>query len=299
MGRKPGTRLAFMLKPFFDQIRAHYDLSNEFYALFLDPTLTYSCAIFERPEATLEEAQYAKLDHALAKADIRPGMRVLDIGFGWGSCVRRAAEKYGAEVTGLTLSLAQHEFVSQSLREKPPSRGSAEIRIQGWEEFHEPVDRIVTIEVFEHFRRERYTPFFQRCRELLPADGKMYLQTSVMYDWRTLESRGVKITHEQILFAKFMGKYIFPGGDLCEPKTVVQFAEKNGFSIEESGSLARHYVRTLDIWAANLQSRREEAIALTSPEVYDRYMHYLTGCAKYFRAGHIDVWWFLMAPRSL
>lgn len=286
-----------MLKPFFDEIRAHYDISNEFYELFLDPTLTYSCAIFPRPDATLEEAQIAKLDHALTKTDIRPGMKVLDIGFGWGSAIRRAAEVYGARAVGLTLSVAQHQYVSRTLREHPPKNGSCEVRIQGWEEYEEPVDRIYTIEVFEHFRRERYTPFFQRCRDILPSDGRMYLQTSVMYDWRTLESRGIKLEHEQVLFAKFIGKYIFPGGDLCEPKTVVHHAEKNGFAIKESGSLAEHYVRTLDIWSANLEANRTRAIELTSPEIYDRYMHYLTGCSKYFRAGHIDVWWFEMTPR--
>ena len=108
-----------MLKPFFDDIRAHYDVSNEFYELFLDPTLTYSCGIFAAPETSLEEAQIAKLDHALGKTDIRPGMRVLDIGFGWGSAIRRAAEVYGARGVGLTLSVAQHEYVIRQLRERP------------------------------------------------------------------------------------------------------------------------------------------------------------------------------------
>lgn len=285
-----------MLKPFFEQIRAHYDLSNDFYALFLDPSLTYSCGIFDSPETTLEQAQYAKLDHALGKIDIRPGMKVLDIGFGWGSAVRRCAENYGASVIGLTLSLAQYEYVLKSLQQQPLKNGAVDIRVQGWEEFQEPVDRIYTIEVFEHFRRERYSPFFQRCREILPADGRMYLQTSVMYDWHTLEKRGIKLEHEHVLFGKFIAKHIFPGGDLCEPRTVEMHATKNGFDVVESGSLGSHYVRTLNIWAANLQSHREQAIALTSEEVYDRYMHYLTGCAKYFASGHTDVWWFVMAP---
>jgi cyclopropane-fatty-acyl-phospholipid synthase len=148
------------LTPNYRQVQAHYDLSDDFFALFLDPSMTYSCAYFEREEMTLAEAQLAKIDLSLGKCDLRPGMRLLDIGCGWGAVIRRAAERYGVHAIGLTLSKNQHERASKMLADAPPSAGRAEVRLQGWEEFDEPVDRIVSIGAFEHFRRERYPAFF-------------------------------------------------------------------------------------------------------------------------------------------
>jgi hypothetical protein len=123
------------LQPFYQNIRAHYDLSNEFYELFLDPTMTYSSAFFAREDMSLEEAQRAKIDMALVKADIRAGQRVLEIGFGWGYTMRHAAEQYGANMLGITLSQAQFDYVERAINQRPPQNGSLEIRIQGWEEF--------------------------------------------------------------------------------------------------------------------------------------------------------------------
>jgi cyclopropane-fatty-acyl-phospholipid synthase len=277
------------LQPFYQNVQAHYDLSDDFFAIFLDPSRTYSCAYFERDDMSLAEAQAAKIDLSLGKCDLKPGMRLLDIGCGWGACARRAAEKYAVHAIGLTLSRNQHAYCTQQARENPPARGSLEFRLMGWEEFQEPVDRIVSIGAFEHFRRERYDVFFDRCREILPRDGRMLLHTIVAFLASTLERMGVPVEHENILFAKFIMKEIFPGGDLCEPTTVIAHAEKGGFKVIQTQSLQSHYARTLDHWAAALEAQREGAIALTSEEVYQRYMKYLTGCAKHFRSRHIDV----------
>ncbi len=120
------------LSPFFENVQAHYDVSDAFYALFLDPSLTYSCAYFEPEGVSLEEAQLAKIDLSLGKLKLQPGMRLLDIGCGWGATARRAAERHGAKVIGLTLSRNQAAHVEAAARREPTSSGSVEARLQGW-----------------------------------------------------------------------------------------------------------------------------------------------------------------------
>ncbi len=281
------------LKPFYQQVQSHYDLSDDFFKLFLDPTLTYSCAYFERDGMTLEEAQRAKIDLSLGKCDLRPGMTLLDIGCGWGATMLRAVEKYQVNVIGLTLSRNQYEHVRQEFsRLQGPC--TAEVRLQGWEEFDGHVDRIVSIGAFEHFRRERYEAFFQRCRDILPPDGRMMLHTIIGYTAPTLDKMGIPVNHENVLFAKFIAKEIFPGGQLPEPDWITTPAAAAGFRTEKVQSLQLHYARTLDCWAEALAARRDEAVRLSSPEMYERFMKYLTGCAAHFRSGHIDIMQFTL-----
>src|SRR5271163_610989 len=133
----------------FDDVQAHYDLSDEFFALFQDPTRTYSCAYFPRENMTLQEAQVAKLDLTLDKLGLEPGMTLLDVGCGWGSTMKRAIEKYDVNVIGLTLSKNQVEYCEQVLDTVDTNR-SHRVSLRDWGEFDEPVDRIVTIEALEH-----------------------------------------------------------------------------------------------------------------------------------------------------
>ncbi len=277
------------LEPSYGEVQAHYDLSDEFFRLFLDPTMTYSCAFFERDDMSLQEAQLAKIDLALGKCELRPGVRLLDIGCGWGSTLRRAAERYGVHAVGLTLSRNQHRAALRSLRRLPAGASRAEVRLQGWEEFIEPVDAIVSIGAFEHFRAERYASFFARCRGILPAGGRMLLQTILQVDGGTLRRLGICPRHEDVLFAQFIRREIFPGGQLCPAQTVVRHAEQAGFRVMQTQSLQPHYARTLGIWAEKLRAAHDAAVAVTSPEVYQRYIRYLEGCAGYFRSGHLDV----------
>ncbi len=274
------------LQPFYKNVQAHYDLSNEFFALFLDPSMTYSCAYFERDDMTLAEAQQAKIDLSLGKLGLRPGMRLLDVGCGWGATVRRAVEHYGVRAVGLTLSQRQYELARERLADLG---GRAEVRLQGWEEFDEPVDRIVSIGAFEHFREARYTAFFEKCHRLLPPDGRMLLHSIVRPSLEELEAAGLTVTFEDVQFGKFIVHRIFPGGQLRPPAVPKRYAEAAGFRVTQVQPLRPHYARTLDAWAANLRAAREQAVALTSEEVYDTYVHYLTGCARYFRSGHLDV----------
>jgi cyclopropane-fatty-acyl-phospholipid synthase len=274
------------LKPFYQQVQAHYDLSNEFFALFLDPSMTYSCAYFDPPEATLQQAQRAKIDLALGKLDLKPGHRLLDVGCGWGSTLRRAAEHYEVTGVGLTLSRNQLDLARARLADLGDR---VEIRLQGWEEFDEPVDRIVSIGAFEHFREERYPAFFEKCHRLLPAGGRMLLHTIVKRSLAEINALGLEITHEDVLFNKFILKAIFPGGQLRPTDVVRKYAEGGGFRVERVHPLGPNYARTLDAWAANLEAARDRAISLASEDVYATYMRYLTGCARYFRSGHLDV----------
>jgi cyclopropane-fatty-acyl-phospholipid synthase len=274
------------LKPFYRQVQAHYDLSNDFFALFLDPSMTYSCAYFDPPDLTLEQAQRAKIDLALGKCDLAPGQRLLDIGCGWGSTIRRAVEAHGVRAIGLTLSQEQAKLARERLADLGDR---VEVRLQGWEEFDEPVDRIVSIGAFEHFREERYTAFFGKCHGLLPADGRMLLHTIVKPSLEEINTKGLEITHEDVLFNKFILKAIFPGGQLRPVATVRKYAEAAGFRVTRVHPLNTNYARTLEAWAANLEAARDRAVGLTSEDVYDTYMRYLTGCARYFRSGHLDV----------
>jgi len=274
------------LQPYYANVQAHYDLSNEFFALFLDTSMTYSCAFFDPPELTLAEAQRAKIDLALGKCDLQPGKRLLDIGCGWGAVIRRAVESHGVRAVGLTLSANQCELARARLADLADR---AEVRLQGWEEFDEPVDRIVSVGAFEHFREERYPAFFAKCHRLLPPDGRMLLHSIVRPALDQLAERGLELSHEDVLFNKFILKKIFPGGQLRPAEVVRKYAEAGGFRVTRVHALQPHYALTLDAWAANLQAARDRAIALTSKEVYDTYMHYLTGCARYFRSGHLDV----------
>ena len=150
------------LRPHFEDIQAHYDLSDDFFGVFQDPTRKYSCAYFTGPDVTLSEAQVADVDLHLDKLDLKPGMTLLEIGCGWGLTLQRAMEKYDVNVIGLTLSRNQKAYCDQLLA-KADSDRTFDVRLEGWEQFHSPVDRIVSIEAFEHFGFERYDDYFKNC----------------------------------------------------------------------------------------------------------------------------------------
>jgi cyclopropane-fatty-acyl-phospholipid synthase len=274
--------------PHFADVQAHYDLSDDFFRLFLDPTQTYSCAYFEREDMTLEEAQIAKIDLALGKLGLQPGMTLLDVGCGWGATMRRAIEKYDVNVVGLTLSKNQATHVQKSFDQVDSPRGKR-VLLGGWEQFAEPVDRIVSIGAFEHFGHDRYDDFFKMTHSILPADGRMLLHTITALTGPQMVERGMPLTFEMARFAKFILTEIFPGGRLPSIEKVEEHSTKRGFRLTRRQSLQPHYAKTLDLWAEALEAHKDEAIKVSSSEVYERYMKYLTGCANSFRTGYIDV----------
>ena len=273
------------LRPFYEDVQAHYDVSDDFYRSFLDESMTYSCAYFERDDMTLEEAQTAKIDLSLGKCDLKPGMRLLDVGCGWGSTALRAAEKYGVRVVGLTLSKTQHRRAT----ERAAGRDDIEFRLQGWEEFDEPVDRIVSIGALEHFRIERYADFFGRCRKVLPDDGRMMIHSIVHGTTETIQPGEPDWDAEFLDYVRFFQKLIFPGGQVPPREMVQLHAQSQGFQLAHVESLRLHYARTLDQWAKRLEAAKDQAVAVTNDEVYESYVRYLTQSARYFRSGHCDV----------
>ncbi len=276
------------LRPHFEDVQAHYDLSDDFFQLFLDPTRTYSCAYFERDDMTLEEAQIAKIDLALGKLGLQPGMTLLEVGCGWGATMLRALEKYDVDVVGLTLSKNQNAYVEQLFAVSDSPR-SKRVLLEGWERFQEPVDRIVAIGPLEHFGYDRYDDFFKFAYDALPDDGVMLLHTITIASAEDVEERNLKLTMSLMRFVKFIMDEIFPGARLPSVALVEEHATKAGFTVSRIQRLQPHYARTLDMWAAALEAHRDEAIAIQSEEVYDRYMKYLTGCAELFRDGYTNL----------
>ena len=276
------------LTPYYDESQSIYDISNDFFALFLGHTMGYTCSYFERDDMTLDEAQVAKFDLALGKLDLQPGMTLLDVGCGWGGAMEVAVQNYDVNVIGITLSKAQSEFARERLAKLDTER-SIEVRLQGWEEFDEPVDRIVSIGAFEAFKAERYPLFFERAYKILPRDGRMLLHTILAHTQKFFRDNGIKLTISDLKFMRFIGTEIFPGGQLPAVEDIELLAEGSGFTLERTHLLQQHYARTLDMWADNLLANREQAISLTSQEVYDRYLKYLTGCADFFKRGITNV----------
>jgi cyclopropane-fatty-acyl-phospholipid synthase len=270
-----------------DDVQAHYDLSNEFFALFVDPTRTYSCAYFERDDMTLHEAQLAKIDLTLGKLGLQPGMTLLDVGCGWGSVMKRAIEKYDVNVVGLTLSKNQHAYCQRLLAEVDTNR-SHRVLLRDWAEFGDTVDRIVVIEALEHFGFHRYDDFFKFAYNAMTADGVMLLHSITGLHVKQVMERGIPLTMEMAKFIRFIVTDIFPGGRLPMIETIEEHCAKVGFKIARVQSLQSDFARTLDFWAEALSAHKDEAIKIQSEEVYERYMRYLTGCAKAFRIGYID-----------
>src|ERR1700694_2852393 len=198
------------MRPHFEDIQAHYDISDEFFGLFHDPSRTYSCALFEREDMTLEEAQIAKVDLNLDKLKLEPGMTLLDIGCGWGSAMKRAIEKYDVNVIGLTLSKNQCAHVQKAFDVMDTAR-SRRAFLQGWEQVDEPVDRIVSIGAFEHFGYDRYDDFFNMAYGILPDDGVMLLHTITMLTGPQIVERGLPLSEELASFTEFIPTEIFPG----------------------------------------------------------------------------------------
>lgn len=215
-------------------------------------------------------------------------MLLLDVGCGWGAAVVRAVEKYDVNVVGITLSRSHYELSKKRLAKIPTAR-RAEARLQGWEEFDEKVDRIVTFEAFDAFKKERWPVFFERAYDMLPGDGRMLLHSIFTHPQTYWREHGITVTMSDLRFFHFLGTEIFPGGGMCGEADIVDNSQTSGFSIDHIQYMQEHYVQTLDMWAANLQANRERAIAIQSEEVYDRYMRYLTGCANLFRKGISNV----------
>lgn len=272
-------------------IQAHYDVGNEFYALWLDETLTYSSALWDSAEdqRPLAWAQHNKIDWHLRSAQVEKARRVLDIGCGWGAVVKAAAARSNVEhVMGLTLSQAQADHI---LANKPPK---IDVRLESWAD-HKPAeayDSIISIGAFEHFTKPDddaaakiaiYRDFFSKCRSWLNPKGGLSLQT-IAYGKLRRDDPNVKLMSQ-----------IFPDSDLPRLEEVVVACE-GLFEIVMVRNDRIDYARTCEQWANNLRARRKEAIALVGPEQVARYERYLKLSAYGFWTGNITLLRFTLRP---
>jgi cyclopropane-fatty-acyl-phospholipid synthase len=257
----------------------HYDVSNAFYRLVLGPSLTYSCAVYERPDASLEEAQAAKHELVCQKLGLEEGMRLLDVGCGWGSLLLHAAEHYGVRGVGVTVSARQAELA----RERVAEAGLAErvdIRLADYREVRDgPFDVISSIGMFEHVGLSRLGLYFTRLHGLLRAQGRL-LNHGIA---RPPEHR------QPIRRRTFVARYVFPDGELHEVGAVVSAVQKAGFEVRHSESLREHYGLTLRAWVRNLEANWEEAVADVGAARARIWRLYMAGSALGFEAGRLQV----------
>jgi cyclopropane-fatty-acyl-phospholipid synthase len=250
-------------------VASHYDLDGRIYSLFLDSDRQYSCAYFEAPDSSLDDAQLAKKRHLAAKLLIERGQRVLDIGSGWGGLGLYLAEMTGAKVTGVTLSEEQLA-VSTVRAEEKRLAGSAKFLLQDYRDIPGPFDRIVSVGMFEHVGVDYYDRFFQRCAELLTDDGVMVLHSIG-------RSEGPGITNPWI------AKYIFPGGYIPALSEVLPAVERAGLLLTDVEILRLHYAETLKAWRERFMARQEEAEQLYDARFVRMWEFYLACSEMSFR----------------
>ena len=252
------------------EVRHHYDVSNAFYRLFLDERMVYSCAYFERPGMTIDEAQRAKLDMSCRKLRLRPGGRLLDIGCGWGAMAIHAAREYGVEVLGITLAEEQHALAVERVREAGLS-DRVRIELRDWRDLEESeaFDAVVQIGMFEHVGRNDHRPFLRAVRRLLKPDG--------VYLHHAITRRNVKLTRGQqrLGYAKVIDRYIFPGFELDHIGRTLADMEACRLEPLDVEGWRDHYARTCAAWSERLWSRREEAEAEVGADVTRMWLLYL------------------------
>jgi cyclopropane-fatty-acyl-phospholipid synthase len=247
----------------------HYDLSDELYRLFLDSDLQYSCAYFSDPQATLEEAQAAKLRHITAKLDLRSGQRVLDVGCGWGGLALHLHRTAGVEVLGITLSREQLE-VAQRRAVSEGAEDHVQFRLLDYRDVRGTFDRIVSVGMFEHVGPPHYGAFFRQCRSLLSSDGVMLLHTIGRADGPAPTDR-------------WLARYIFPGGYVPALSQIVPAIEDARLWITDIEALRLHYAQTIDHWIERVDASREAIVALYDERFFRMWEFYLAGALVAFR----------------
>jgi cyclopropane-fatty-acyl-phospholipid synthase len=273
------------------QVQFHYDVSDRFYELWLDPRRVYSCAYYRDPAMTLAAAQEAKLDHICRKLMLRPGERFLDIGAGWGGLLLWAAERYGVEATGITLSKNQHAYVSRLIDERGLS-GRVTMRLLDYRELPEdaPWDKVASVGMFEHVGRARLDGYFAKIRRLLRPGG-LLLNHGITAGGTRNHRLGAGI-------GEFMDRYIFPGGELMHVSHVLRVTSECGLEVLDVENLRPHYARTLNAWSDALEERLAEARRFTTDAVLRAYRLYLAGSAMAFEQGWISLHQMLAAKPS-
>jgi cyclopropane-fatty-acyl-phospholipid synthase len=264
-----------------EAIRYHYDVSNEFYSAWLDPALVYSCAYFENGDEDLATAQRKKIDHILAKIDLRPGQRLLDIGCGWGALVIRAAQRYGAHCVGVTLSENQAMLAREQV-ERAGLQHLVEIRLQDYRDVDGQFDRITSVGMFEHVGIAHLAEYFRRINALLAPGGVVMNHGLTTTD---VDSRGTPYGG-----GEFINRYVFPHGELAHLSTVIRTMQEGGLEVRDVENLRRHYARTCAIWTDNFEANAERIQQLTDPKRFRIWHVYLAGCTYAFNNDWISLY---------
>jgi cyclopropane-fatty-acyl-phospholipid synthase len=265
-----------------EQVQFHYDVSDDFYALWLDPRRVYSCAYFRDPAMSIAEAQTAKLEHICAKLMLKPGDRFLDIGAGWGGLLLFAAEHYGVQAQGITLSKNQHAHVNKLIAERGLA-GQVRMDLLDYRQLDEsePYDRIASVGMFEHVGRARLPEYFAKIHRLLKPGGLLLNHGITAGGTRNLQlGSGL---------GEFIEKYIFPGGELEHVSRVLAATADAGLEAVDVESLRPHYARTLWAWSDALEAQLDTARTLTTDTVLRAYRLYLAGSAMCFERAWLSL----------
>ena len=262
-----------------DAIAHHYDVGNEFYRAVLGPTMTYSCAYWTRPDADLQEAQDAKHELVCRKLGRRPGMRVLDIGCGWGGMAIHAAGRHGVSVVGITLAAEQAKLAVERVREAGLG-DRVEIRMQDYRDIADgPFDAVSSIGMFEHVGREQMSAYFSAIHRLLVPGGRVLNHAIANPD--TQDGRVPR--------RSFIGRYVFPDGELMEVGKVVTAMQNLGFEVRDVESLREHYFKTLVAWGTNLDGHWNEMVALVGLQRARVWKLYMAASALSFATGRTTI----------
>ena len=269
-----------------EQIQFHYDVSDDFYSLWLDPRRVYSCAYYANSDMSLAQAQEAKLDLICRKLMLKPGERFLDIGAGWGGLLMWAAENYDVDATGITLSKNQHAYVERMIEHKG-LQGRVRVELRDYRDLGERdgYDKIASVGMFEHVGKANMASYFGTVRRLLKPGGLIMNHG--------ITAGGVGNTQVGAGMGDFISKYIFPGGELLHVSHVLKEMALAGLEVVDSENLRPHYARTLWAWSDGLEGRLDDArriLASTmdaagADRVLRAYRLYLAGCAMGFEQG--------------
>jgi cyclopropane-fatty-acyl-phospholipid synthase len=265
-------------------IAHHYDLSNDFYRLLLGPSMTYSCAVWDGSTRTLEDAQSAKHELVSRKLALEPGMRVLDIGSGWGSMVLHAAQEHGVRAVGVTISRNQHDLATKRVAEAGIA-DRVDLRLEDYRDVDDgPYDAVSSIGMFEHVGSARLAEYFDRINTLLRPGGRL-LNHAIGRPAHTAQGRGRSATKAN----PFINRYVFPDGELHELGAVVSAMQHAGFEVRHVESLREHYALTLRCWVANLEAAWERAVEEVGSARARVWRLYLAGSALAFEADRTQV----------
>lgn len=261
-------------------IQNHYDIGNDFYRLWLDKTMTYSCAYFEHEDDTLEEAQLNKDRHIIHKLNPESGKCLLDIGSGWGTLLFMAAEEFGINATGVTLSQEQYDYTQEQIKERH-LEGKVTVLLEDYREVKGKFDYITSVGMFEHVGKENLGLYFDKVKELLAPSGCALIH-------------GITGQHEGAGVDPFINKYIFHGGYIPNVAENLQHVMDSGLQLTDLEPLRRHYQKTLEIWNDNYNQVIDQVKVKYGIPFSKMWSLYLQACAGSFESGNIDVMQYLL-----